>query len=484
MTEETLAAALSYVRRGWSALPEHTIGPDGICTCNRPSCDKPGKHPRGDTWGQFQAKIAAETEVRLWFKRWPAAGVGIATGAVSGLVVLDVDPRHGGDESLKDLGPLPDTVTAITGGGGQHLYFAHPGGMVKNRSGFLPGLDIRGDGGQVVAPPSMHASGRQYEWEPGYAPGEMALAPIPPALLALITETGGAVWGEQPRAARDDLDGYAAGEGEVPEGERNMTMTRLAGRWFGEGDSPDKVLRQLLYVNQMCCRPPLERSEVQIILRSIHQAQQRKEAAIERIVQPIAAADLEVMPNDDRLALARAAFLEGLHVDDVVDFIVITSPEGKQYQVEFPERVVTLGESMLNGQRQIRSALERIALVPAMKQPEWDRWAFKLAQLAREIRTGYARVEEEVHEWMDEYRRDAVDCEQELRADHLRTGPILYEGRLAVRTRRLKMWVESNFALELSSKELGRKLTLAGWKYQNIRAGETTLKVWLSPPLS
>ena len=104
----------------------------------------------------------------MWWHRWPDANVGIRTGAESSLVVLDVDPRHGGDATLDHLvsehGPLPAGRTVATGGGGMHLYFRHPGHKVSNDAGrrLGDGLDIRGDGGYVLAPPSRHVSGGRY----------------------------------------------------------------------------------------------------------------------------------------------------------------------------------------------------------------------------------------------------------------------------------------------------------------------------------
>jgi len=121
-------------------------------------------------------------QVQRWWRRWPDANVGIVTGAVSGLVVLDVDPRHGGEESLAALeaehGALPRTVESLTGGGGQHLYFRHPGASVPSRP-IAPGLDLKGDGGLVVSPPSGHVSGRAYAWESGCAPGDVPIANLP-----------------------------------------------------------------------------------------------------------------------------------------------------------------------------------------------------------------------------------------------------------------------------------------------------------------
>lgn len=139
-------AALGFVARGWSVV----------------AGEPRGKRPLLP-WLEFQRRRATPAEIDRWFGRWPRANVAIVTGALSGLVVLDVDPRHGGAESLAQLeidhGPLARTVEATTGGGGRHLYFEHPGGQVSNRAALAPGLDLRGDGGCVVAPPSESALG-------------------------------------------------------------------------------------------------------------------------------------------------------------------------------------------------------------------------------------------------------------------------------------------------------------------------------------
>ncbi len=171
--DAALAAAKACLARGWSVVP---IEPRG----KRPTV----------AWLEYQHRPPTKEEVERWFHRRHGANLGIVTGAVSGLVVLDVDPRHGGDASLAaleaDHGPLEHTVEAATGGGGRHLYFAHPGGTMPNRVGLAPGIDLRGDGGVVVAPPSIHPSGRRYAWVPGRAPDEARLAPIPRWLIALV----------------------------------------------------------------------------------------------------------------------------------------------------------------------------------------------------------------------------------------------------------------------------------------------------------
>jgi hypothetical protein len=131
-------------------------------------------------------------QVRQWWRRWPEANVGVITGAVSGLVVLDVDPRNCGEKSLAELegihGPLHRTIESLTGGGGQHLYFRHPATVVPCGS-VAPGLDVKADGGLVVCPPSGHVSGRDYVWEPGCSPDEALLADLPPWLEGMIRDS-------------------------------------------------------------------------------------------------------------------------------------------------------------------------------------------------------------------------------------------------------------------------------------------------------
>lgn len=159
-------AALDYLGRGWSVIPVRERE-------KRPAV----------AWKVYQSKCASEETLRDWFSRSPDYNVAIVTGALSGVVVLDVDPRHGGNESLRALerkhGALPVTIESATGGGGRHLYFAHPGGEVHNRTNIEPGIDLRGDGGCIVAPPSVHPSGKRYRWKKGHAPGDVQLARLP-----------------------------------------------------------------------------------------------------------------------------------------------------------------------------------------------------------------------------------------------------------------------------------------------------------------
>jgi hypothetical protein len=193
--------------------------------------------------------------IRRWWETWPDANVAIRTGAVSKLAVLDVDPRHGGVDSLRALDRLPDTAVAETGGGGYHMLFAHPGGHVKTTASSLaPGLDIRGDGGYIVAPPSLHASGKRYAWK--LHPSTTGLAALPEKL------DSGRV--QDARVERVEVDPAA-----IPEGARNATLASIAGTLRRCGLQQEELASALLAVNAHRCLPPLEAAEVRQIARSI-----------------------------------------------------------------------------------------------------------------------------------------------------------------------------------------------------------------------
>lgn len=144
----TAEAAKHYLARGWSVLPL------------RPREKRPLI-----PWERLQKERASDGAVAEWFRRWPDANIGIVTGEISNLVILDVDPKHGGDAALEALErryrPFSATIEAVTGGGGRHFYFAHPGVLTRNRAGLAQGIDLRRDGGYVVAPPSVHPSKRR-----------------------------------------------------------------------------------------------------------------------------------------------------------------------------------------------------------------------------------------------------------------------------------------------------------------------------------
>lgn len=241
-----------------AVFPVHFVYDDGGCSCESASCDHKGKHPM--TQHGLHDATTVEEEVRNYFTGEPDANIGIRTGAESNLVVLDVDVKTGGPASLAALiaehGPLPVTPTVRTGSGGTHYYFAHPqGGMtVANRQNMRPGLDLRGDGGYVVAPPSNHAAGTDYGFEVGKAPHEVGLAPMPLWLLDL------ALGNLEPTAPAPT---NSPPEGALGKGERHPTLFALAGAMRQKGMSRAGIEAALKAENQARCSPPLEDKELQ-----------------------------------------------------------------------------------------------------------------------------------------------------------------------------------------------------------------------------
>jgi hypothetical protein len=160
-------------------------------------------------------------------------------------------------------------VEAVSGGGGRHLYFAHPGLHLRNRAGLAQGIDLRGDGGFIVAPPSTHPSGNPYIWRAGHAPDEISLAPLP---RWLYLNLGG------PRVGRSLADWRQLAREGVPEGERNTTIASFAGHLLWHGVDPDVALELLLAWNRMRCRPPLDDAEVAEVLQSITRLHEKQDA--------------------------------------------------------------------------------------------------------------------------------------------------------------------------------------------------------------
>jgi hypothetical protein len=176
--------ALYYAGRGWPVVPLHS-GEKILCSCSDPTCGSAGKHPR--TQHGIKDASTDPEQIRRWWKQWPDANVGIATGVVSGILVLDIDPSNGGDESYDQLqNELPGAFATLlkvrTGSGGAHLYFEclKP---TPSRHNIRPGISTRADGGYVVAPPSRHVSGSRYRF---VSSGGLVPPPVPALLRKWI----------------------------------------------------------------------------------------------------------------------------------------------------------------------------------------------------------------------------------------------------------------------------------------------------------
>jgi hypothetical protein len=254
--------------------------PTGVgCSCARGvHCDSPGKHPLETGWGQIATTDPAV--ISKWWKQGGCCNIGIVTGAASGIVVVDIDPRHDGDETLARLeaehGPLPPTWRFLTGGGGEHILFAHPGGYVAcscgnaERPGKLgQGIDVKGDGGFIVAPPSRHISGRNYAISVDHHPEHVPLAPMPDWIVAML----GVGRSRSARSARGDAghrDWSTFANKKVVEGARNTELACLAGLLFRRLSYNIELAASLVCSwNLTHCSPPLDEDEVAQIVNSI-----------------------------------------------------------------------------------------------------------------------------------------------------------------------------------------------------------------------
>ena len=239
--EHHLSFALRYAKFGWLVFPVHSMR-DSACTCGSKTCGSPAKHPQ--TRHGLKDATTDPKQITDWWSRSPESNIGVRTGENSGIVVVDIDPRHGGDKSMEELmerfGSIPETVESVTGGGGRHLVFQHPCRPISNRANVLPGIDLRGDDGYIVAPPSSHASGNPYAWKDGHDPFNRQPIPMPAWLLELVetrqsTNDIGrvAVSADDAHCERDrlteDATLYIAGVRGVSEGERNSTAFSVAG---------------------------------------------------------------------------------------------------------------------------------------------------------------------------------------------------------------------------------------------------------------
>jgi hypothetical protein len=262
-----LEAALSYAARGWPVMPLHSVqqvaGGPAVCDCRKSNCDSPAKHPR--TRDGLKSASTDPEQIKKWWGMWPRSNIGIRTGEIGPgryLTVLDVDPRSGGNEALEALlqthGQLPDTMVALTGGGGFH-YFLEGSQPIKTTSHRLGhGLDTRGGGGQygagyVVAAPSQHISGKFYEWELS-SPDK----PLEPPQWLVLATNGNTSTAQTnlPADGAPIIDGQAGGVG------RKRTLHSLGRTMRARGLTGEEIFAALAAVNASRCNPPLDEKDV------------------------------------------------------------------------------------------------------------------------------------------------------------------------------------------------------------------------------
>ena len=292
--------AAEYCDNGWSVLP---VRPDE-------------KRPYMTNWLQYTKTRAPKPMVEAWFTNLAGAGVGVVTGKISNMVVLDVehDCPYPIEELLKKY---PTQLIARSGGGGYHLFYQYPVNQsrVSNRVRIFEGADLRADGGFIVLPPTMHPSGSRYEW---IKRGPLGAFPI--ALLDLQA---------QPKVQGDGWITEALRG--VSEGGRNDTCARLAGYFFKKGMNADIVEALLLDWNERN-EPPLPVNEVRTTIKSIERSHVTGESQF-----------TQVQYTDDRTPEEKQSTTSSFGVMKLTDYVKGYGGDGVSWLVDewLPDKSIT-----------------------------------------------------------------------------------------------------------------------------------------------
>jgi len=353
-TKTGLQSALEYARLGWAVFPVHYPILDGAgnvtCSCGNDNCHSIGKHPLGK-WREESNRI--EKTIKRHWNDNRSFNVGIDTGK-SGLVVLDIDKKSGGLESLQELEKdnelLPETVIASTGGGGVHYYFKMPEDVeIRNSaSQVAPGIDVRGMGGFVVAPPSLHASGNSYEWinEPGlYEPAE-----IPGWLLQKMIE---------PARNKELSEGWEPGISEgaqimreqdtIPEGQRNSALFHMGCKMREYGLTERELLSTLWAINQQRCTPPVSQNEVEQLVKNISNRYRQGEGIHNALSEADRVNMMDCIEKLDKDAFDEPEMIGGLCPRNYITILFSPPGGGKSFLTQKLAMDLSRGGTILDG---------------------------------------------------------------------------------------------------------------------------------------
>src|SRR3982750_1277280 len=259
MGSETLQAALWLAEHDIPVFPCHY--PEGLngCSCHDPRCTSQGKHPL--TRHGFLDATTDPQQIREWWGQWPEANLAVPTGTLSGLLVVDFDPRAGApsdrDGCAEVIGRIPDNAAeATSGGNGRHIYFQYNPVLFpwKIPQYIAPGVEVKATGDYVITAPSRHVSGKRYEWDGIQGKNHLLHLPSPTAVLI-----------EKINTAARQKTALPAEERIWGQGERNNQLTRLAGAMRRYGTTAAVIETALEEANRKQCTPPLGEEEVRQI---------------------------------------------------------------------------------------------------------------------------------------------------------------------------------------------------------------------------
>jgi len=257
-----IEAALEYLNQGYCVIPV-----------------KRDKKPYLMTWAEYQEKMPTASQVEKWWKTWPDANIGIVTGKVSNICVVDVDSNAGGN-AIKEL--IPNVKpNVITPNGGWHFYFANNNGT-GNAVGFIPDVDFRGQGGYIIAPPSIGDNGKAYSI---YKDNDINRSNLlPESIISLLSLT-------RYHNCKDCADGGAlqAGNKNVTnvtfdKGSRDNALFHLANHLV-KGGMPHQNIRKYLQFFAQNCEPPFSQKETEVKILSALDREKNQEKTFYELVK-------------------------------------------------------------------------------------------------------------------------------------------------------------------------------------------------------
>lgn len=255
MENKMLLYALDYAKKGLAVFP--------LLPKDKKPCIANG----------FLKATTDEAQIETWWNHWHDANIGIATGQKSGgvcVIDMDLDEEEGknGIKTLKDwqdsYGKIKPSATVMTGRKGLHYYFKATE-EVKCRINLLPGVDIRGDGGYVVAPPSIHSNGNQYEWVNNLSIDEIGIIPMDNNIRHLLFKDNTQI----------TKTSYVSPD-RIPAGERNGSIFKFACMMQAKGVSDSALIAATMAENEAKCNPPLDEAEVLQIVKSVQKYEKGK----------------------------------------------------------------------------------------------------------------------------------------------------------------------------------------------------------------
>ena len=257
-----LEHALRYAKRGLTVIP----------------C-KPDDKKSYIKWERYQKERSTPEEIEAWWLKWPNAMIGIVTGEISGIFVIDCDTPEGYEEIQK---LFPDALVipiARTPRGGWHLWFIYPvGSKITSGTGLVPGVDFRGEGGYIIAPPSVNGDGKGYTWQEELSLGEVEPQPVPDAIINIFKKNA------YKGGTRPNPTGPYKTLQFLTKGRRDNDLFHAA-NCLVKGRCEASYIEYILEILAKNSKPPFPQDEIKIKIQSALKRAEKKERILSEEVR-------------------------------------------------------------------------------------------------------------------------------------------------------------------------------------------------------